>query len=207
MAPPDRYRPRKQPKQDRAKETRQRVLDAAAQVFSEYGYSASTTNRIAEYARLSIGSLYQYFPNKDAILRALMEQHVEAGMTLLAQRIADGLPGRLDATLRIVVRAAIENHSHDPGLHRVLFEEAPRSPAFLDRLHSLEDMAVASTAQLLAQYSEVNVNDSATAARVIVVTIESLVHRLIATPAPVPAAVVEDVIVTMLCGYLTGSAG
>jgi hypothetical protein len=68
-------------------------------------------------------------------------------------------------------------------------------------------MAVASTAQLLAQYSEVNVNDSATAARVIVVTIESLVHRLIATPAPVPAAVVEDVIVTMLCGYLTGSAG
>lgn len=183
------------------------MLDAAAQVFSEYGYSASTTNRIAEYARLSIGSLYQYFPNKDAILRALMEQHVEAGMTLLAQRIADGLPERLDATLRIVVRAAIENHSDDPGLHRVLFEEAPRSPAFLDRLHSLEDRAVASTAQLLAQYSEVNVNDSATAARVIVVTIESLVHRLIATPAPVPAAVVEDVIVTMLCGYLTGSAG
>jgi hypothetical protein len=53
----------------------------------------------------------------------------------------------------------------------------------------------------------VNVNDSATAARVIVVTIESLVHRLIATPAPVAAGVIEDVIVTMLCGYLTGSAG
>jgi len=63
------YRPRRQPKQHHAKETRQRVLDAAAQVFAERGYSAGTTNRMAEHAELSIGSLYQYFPNKDAILR------------------------------------------------------------------------------------------------------------------------------------------
>ncbi|MGB3475185.1 MAG: TetR/AcrR family transcriptional regulator [Mycobacterium sp.] len=206
MAPPDRYRPRKQPKQDRAKETRQRVLDAAAQVFSERGYSAST-NRIAEYAELSIGSLYQYFPNKDAILRALMDQHVEAGMALLVRRTADGLPDRLEDTLRIFVRSAIDNHREDPGLHRVLFEEAPRSPEFLDHLHQLERMAVASTAKLLAQYPEVNVSDSATAAQIIVATIESLVHRLIATPTPVAADVTEDAIVVMLCSYLTGSTG
>ncbi|BBY35621.1 putative transcriptional regulator, TetR family protein [Mycolicibacter minnesotensis] len=181
------------------------MLDSAAQVFSEHGYLAGTTNRIAEDAGLSIGTLYQYFPNKDAILRALMEQHVETGMTLLAQRTAAGLPDRLDDTLRIFVRAAIDNHCDDPGLHRVLFEEAPRSPAFLERLHSLEDMAVASTAALIAQYPEVNVSDPVTAAEVIVATVESLVHRLIATPAPVAAGVVEDVIVTMLCGYLTGS--
>lgn len=206
IAPPDRYRPRKQPKQDRAKETRQRVLDAAAQVFSERGYSTSTTNRIAEYAQVSIGSLYQYFPNKDAILRALMDQHVEAGMELLVQRTADGLPDRLEDTLRVFVRSAIDNHREDPGLHRVLFEEAPRSPEFLDHLHHLERMAVASTAQLLAAYPEVNVSDPTTAAQVIVATIEALVHRLIATPTPVAADVAEDAIVTMLCSYLAGSA-
>nr|WP_256364637.1 TetR/AcrR family transcriptional regulator [Mycobacterium sp. UM_NZ2] len=206
IAPPDRYRPRKQPKQDRAKETRQRVLDAAAQVFSERGYSTSTTNRIAEYAQVSIGSLYQYFPNKDAILRALMDQHVEAGMELLVQRTADGLPDRLEDTLRVFVRSAIDNHREDPGLHRVLFEEAPRSPEFLDHLHHLERIAVASTAQLLAAYPEVNVSDPTTAAQVIVATIEALVHRLIATPTPVAADVAEDAIVTMLCSYLTGSA-
>ena len=128
-------------------------------------------------------------------------------MELLVQRTADGLPDRLEDTLRLFVRSAIDNHREDPGLHRVLFEEAPRSPEFLDRLHHLERVAVASTAQLLAAYSEVNVSDPATAAQVIVATIESLVHRLIATPAPVAVDVAEDAIVAMLCGYLTGSAG
>jgi len=204
IAPPDRYRPRKQPKQDRAQETRQRVLDAAAQVFSERGYLKGTTNRIAEIAELSIGSLYQYFPNKDAILRALMDQHVEAGMQMLARRTADGLPDRLEDTLRLFVRSAIDNHREDPGLHRVLFEEAPRSPEFLDHLHYLERMAVASTAQLLAAYPEVNVSDPAIAAQIVVATIEALVHRLIATAVPVAAHVAEDAIVTMLCSYLAG---
>ncbi|MET7800720.1 TetR/AcrR family transcriptional regulator [Streptomyces decoyicus] len=60
--------PRKQPKQVRGELTRERILVAAAQVFAEYGYAAETTNRIAERAHVSIGSLYQYYPNKDAIL-------------------------------------------------------------------------------------------------------------------------------------------
>jgi len=67
IAPPNRFRPRKQPTQDRAAKTRQRILDAAAHVFAEHGYAAGTTNRIAEHAGLSIGSLNQYFPNKDAV--------------------------------------------------------------------------------------------------------------------------------------------
>ena len=50
MAPSDRFQPRKQPKQDRAAQTRQRILDSAAHVFAVYGYAAGTTNRIAEHA-------------------------------------------------------------------------------------------------------------------------------------------------------------
>lgn len=126
-------------------------------------------------------------------------------MELLGRRTADGLPDRLEDTLRVFVRSAIDNHREDPGLHRVLFEEAPRSPEFLDHLHQLERRAVASTAQLLAAYPEVNVSDPATAAQVIVATIEALVHRLIATPTPVAADIAEDAIVTMLCSYLAGS--
>ena len=104
MAPPDRFRSRKQPKQRRSEETRRQILDAAARVFEAYGYASGTTNRIAEAAELSVGSLYQYFPNKDAILRALMQEHLEAGARHLMQQLAGGLPDDLEAALRVVVR-------------------------------------------------------------------------------------------------------
>lgn len=200
MAPPDRFRARKQPRQARSAETRQRVLDAAAHVFGTQGYAAGTTNRIAAAADISIGSLYQYFPNKDAILAALTDAHIDAGAALLAQRAAAGLPAGLADTLRLFVRATIDNHRGDPALHRVLFEEAPRSPALLARLREAEQRAVEGTAELLRVHPEVTAADPVLAARLTVATIESLVHRLIT--APVELAQLEDEIVGMLAGYL-----
>jgi len=179
-------------------------LDAAARVFGEHGYAAGTTNRIAEAAELSIGSLYQYFPNKDAILAALMEAHVQAGARLISARLADGVPSQLDEALRVFVRATIDNHRDNPRLHRVLFEEAPRSPAFLARLHESEQLMIDVTAALLEQHPAVQVHDSRLAAQMVVATIESLVHRLITSPSPVDPHRLEDEIVMMLDGYLRG---
>jgi AcrR family transcriptional regulator len=179
-------------------------LDAAARVFGEHGYAAGTTNRIAEAAELSIGSLYQYFPNKDAILAALMEAHVQAGARLISARLADGVPPQLDEALRVFVRATIDNHRDNPRLHRVLFEEAPRSPAFLARLHKSEHLMIDVTAALLEQHPAVQVHDSHLAAQMVVATIESLVHRLITSPSPVDPHRLEDEIVMMLDGYLRG---
>jgi AcrR family transcriptional regulator len=204
VAPTDRFRARKQPRQARSIETRQRVLDAAAHVFSTHGYTAGTTNRIAAAADMSIGSLYQYFPNKDAIVSALTDAHVDAGAALLAERAAAGLPENLTDTLRLFVRATIDNHRGDPALHRVLFEEAPRSPALLARLREAEQRAVAGTAELLRTHPEVTAEDPVVAARITVATIESLVHRLITSP--VDAEALEDEIVGMLAGYLTRQA-
>ena len=201
MAPSDRFQPRKQPKQDRAAQTRQRILDSAAHVFAVYGYAAGTTNRIAEHAELSIGSLYQYFPNKDSILHALMDAHVDAGAKLLGDRLSGGLPEHLDDALRVFVRATIDNHRDNPRLHRVLFEEAPRAPAFLSRLHALEETMVDATAELLDEHPAVHANGRLSA-RLVVATIESLVHRLIASPDPVDPQRLEDEIVVLLTGYL-----
>ncbi|MFD0852230.1 TetR family transcriptional regulator, partial [Actinomadura adrarensis] len=88
--PDKRLRPLKTPGQLRAVETRQRLLDAAARVFSEHGYSAGTTNRIAAAAGHSIGSLYQYFPNKDAILAELVGAHVRAGIESVERGLTAG---------------------------------------------------------------------------------------------------------------------
>jgi AcrR family transcriptional regulator len=177
-------------------------LDAAAQVFAEYGYVAGTTNRIAEHAGLSIGTLYQYFPNKDAVLRALMDSHVDAGAALLTERLSVGLPEKLDDALRIFVRATIDNHRENPRLHRVLFEEAPRAPAFLARLHELEELTVNATEQLLDRHPQVQIGGRLSA-RMVVATIESLVHRLITAPDPVEPQELEDEMVALLAGYLS----
>lgn len=204
MTPTDRFRARKQPRQQRSVETRQAILDAAARVFAEYGYAAGTTNRIAAAAELSIGSLYQYFPNKDAILSALTDAHVDAGTALLRERASAGLPETLEDLLRLFVRATIDNHRDDTRLHRVLFEEAPRSPGLLDRLHHAEADAVSAAKTLLDSHSDVTVADTAFAARMVVATVESLTHRLLACDQPADADQLEDGIVTMLAGYLRG---
>jgi hypothetical protein len=85
-----------------------------------------------------------------------------------------------------------------------MFEEAPRPPDFLLMLHSAEDSVVDLAETLLAGHSEVRVADTRTAARLVVAAIESLVHRLIASPNPVEADAFEDELVTMLTRYLSG---
>jgi AcrR family transcriptional regulator len=148
--------------------------------------------------------LYQYFPNKDAVLRALMDSHVDAGAQLLTERLSGGAPQRLDDALRLFVRATIDNHRDNPRLHRVLFEEAPRAPAFLARLHDLEQLMVEATARLLEQHP--NVRASRLNAQIVVATIDSLVHRLVTSRTPVDFQQLEDEIVVLLTGYLHSSS-
>jgi AcrR family transcriptional regulator len=91
MATPRRaseFRPRKSPLQGRSRVTVDAIL-AAAQVFATHGYAAETTNRIAERAGISIGSLYEYFPNKDALLVAILEAYVREGEAILEKTTAE----------------------------------------------------------------------------------------------------------------------
>jgi AcrR family transcriptional regulator len=182
-------RPRKVPRQHRAVETRARILDAARTVIAEHGYAHGTTNRIAEAAGLSVGSLYQYFPNKDAILVELVDAHIAAGTDAVAASMArvraagdagDDRSGQssLDALVRPVVDAMVRLHSTDARLHRVLFEEAPRPPEQLARLRALERDLTDVVASLLDGHPEVHVADVRVAARLAIDTIESLVHRV-----------------------------
>src|SRR5437773_55844 len=69
--------PRREPRQKRARQTVEIVLDAVVEVLKRDGVSAVTTNRIAEVAGVSIGSVYQYFPDKQAIFMALHARHVD----------------------------------------------------------------------------------------------------------------------------------
>lgn len=85
---PQRLAPRKPPRQDRSRATVEAILEAAAELLSSPGRSAST-NQIAARAGVSVGSLYQYFPGKDAIVAALFERHASAVDRVVAATFAD----------------------------------------------------------------------------------------------------------------------
>lgn len=200
-----RIRPRKQPRQVRAELTRQRILTAAAHVFGEYGYAAGTTNRIAERAGISIGSLYQYFPNKDAILVELLIRHIDAGMAAFGRRQAEEPSGSLEDVLRVFVRTAIENHQDDPQLLRVMIEQAPRSERLLETVAEEQRMRVTYVRDLFERHPDVRVGDIETAARLVVATVELVVHQLIAAPDPIDIPRFENELVAMLTRYLTAA--
>ncbi|GAA4799855.1 TetR/AcrR family transcriptional regulator [Streptomyces ziwulingensis] len=196
--------PRKQPRQVRAELTRERILDAAAHVFGEYGYAAGTTNRIAEQARVSIGSLYQYYPNKDAILLELVTRHLDSGRDFVERRLEQGLPDSLEGVLRLSVRAAIDNHLDDPRLLRVMMEQAPRSPELLAKVKTYEKEHLDHVRELLRRRPEVRVADTEVAGRLVVATIELVVHKVVADPGSVDLERFENELVAMLTRYLTG---
>lgn len=133
-----------------------------------------------------------------------MSAHADAGAKLICLRLLDGLPTRLDDTLRLFVRATIDNHRDNPRLHRVLFEEAPRAPAFLAHLHQLEQQAVDAATWLLEQHPDVEASNRLNA-QIIVATVESLVHRLVTAPTTVDLQQFEDEVVVMLSRYLDPS--
>ncbi|GAB2781658.1 TetR/AcrR family transcriptional regulator [Amycolatopsis magusensis] len=204
MSPADRrLEPRRKPRQVRAELTRERILTAAAHVFAEHGYAAGTTNRIAERARISIGSLYQYFPNKDAILAELLVQHIDRGAWTGADEL-DLSPGTLEAAVRAIIRDAIDNHSDDPRLLRVMIEEAPVSQDLLDTIDRHQELRTAQVREVLARHPDVHVGDLGAAAELILFTVEMNTHKFMATPRNFPVETFEDELVAMVTRYLRG---
>ena len=97
---------------------------AAAHVLIHEGFERATTNRIADVAGVSIGSLYQYFPNKQALLEMLFERHSRDVLTLLAQHIDAVQGSSVSSVVRSYVQAMIEMHRRCGDLHRVFVVEA-----------------------------------------------------------------------------------
>ncbi len=176
-----RLSPRKRPRQQRAQDTVDAILGGAAQVLKRHGYAAGTTNRIAERAGVSIGSLYEYFPNKDAILVALVERHLDEGMERVHASLdrAVTTPSQLRQLLNDFVSAMVALHGRSPQLHRVLFEEAPHPPESHACVLRMEEGLAHRLEAILRGVPGVAVDDFDTAAHFVVQTTEALAHRFV----------------------------
>jgi AcrR family transcriptional regulator len=118
--------PKKEPTQSRAAATVHAILEGAANILERHGLEGYTTNEIAARAGVSIGSLYQYFPNKDAVTIALIEREMVGMVDEVIAALALTPPTR---ALQEAIRAAVRNQVRRPQLARLLdFEEFRLAP-------------------------------------------------------------------------------
>jgi AcrR family transcriptional regulator len=118
--------PRRQPRQRRSRQTVETVLEAVVHVLKEHGVDGITTNRIAETAGISIGSVYQYFPDKQAIFEAIHARHVNQINRLIESVLEQHRTSSLEEFMRALIDALISAHEVDPELHGVMVLTAPQ---------------------------------------------------------------------------------
>ena len=170
---------RKIASQDRSRGTVDVLIEATARILVREGFDKASTNRIAREAGVSIGSLYQYYPSKEAIVGAVIDRHNQDLMRVVRAAVADIGSLRLEQALRKVITAAIDAHRLDPKLHRVLAEQIPRT----GRLEKVEAFNRAYfslfKAFLETHRDELRTVDLGLAAFVCVTTIEALTHTAV----------------------------
>jgi len=180
----DHLHPRRPPIQRRSKATVEAILTAAALVFEARGYAAGTTNRIAESAGVSIGTLYQYFSSKEALAVALLEQHIEETQRRQKEWVGHIVTENhtLCAALEDYVGGMLEVHVRSPRLQHILLEETPLPEHVHRLLLEAEHQAARTMAGLLRTYPEVRRPTLEHAGYVVIHTVEDLTHRFAAHP-------------------------
>jgi AcrR family transcriptional regulator len=171
-------RPRKKPVQKRAVETVEVIYEAASQVFSSRGYAGTTTDRIAKRAGISIGSLYQYFPNKQSIAAGLVERHAQEGRKRIEAVLNRGMENEIPIKdlLRQLIEVFVKSHEKDPNLFRVLMDEVPHSDKIGHDIRQLMEYYTGITESFIRGYSPVQVKNPTVAAHLVTMTIQALVH-------------------------------
>jgi AcrR family transcriptional regulator len=168
--------PRKPATQERSRATVQALVEATARVLVREGYERATTNRIAEEAGVSVGSLYQYFPTKESLVAAVIEDHKGETLRLLRAALARAQQMTLEAGLRELVTVAIRAHLVDPQLHAILSEQIPRNGR-LAEVEAFDREAQALVRDFLESHrAELRDVDLDLATFVCVSSVESLTH-------------------------------
>ena len=170
---------RKSASQERSRLTVNAILEATARILIREGYDRASTNRIAAAAGVSIGSLYQYFPSKEALVAAVSERHSHEVLELMRNALVKVAARPIEVAVREFVSVAIDAHRVNPKLHRVLAEQVPR----IGRLENVE--AINQDARALvrgyfdAHRDEINVADLDVAAFICVTAVEALTHTAV----------------------------
>jgi AcrR family transcriptional regulator len=199
---------RKAPRQQRSRVTVDAIVEAATRVLARRGWARFTTNEIAAVAGVSVGSLYQYFPNKLAIAEAIRERHLDEVLVALSGfGEGDGEAVTLDRRVERFVDGVIAAHSVDEALHRVLVDEVPLAarssyPEFEAQYQRRYRVLVASSANAgRGARDDDHNNEDETAARMLSSAVEGVVHAA-ARRGELGLPVLRSELVRLILAYL-----
>jgi AcrR family transcriptional regulator len=200
-------RPRKAARQERSQVTVDAILEAATRLFAEGGLAGVTTNQIAELAGVSIGSLYQYFPSKQAILGELIDRHSEQTIARLMAAHAGFTDRPIAAVLRDIVEILLEADTIDVNLHRVFLDTLPEAGRIEQRQGEIRRVTDAVRAVLAARRTELRIADADVAAVVLVHALEAVTNAVVFEfPERLRDPVLVDEITALATRYLLPDA-
>jgi AcrR family transcriptional regulator len=200
-------KPRKPPSQSRSQATVEAILAATARVLVARGYAGANTNAIADIAGVSVGSVYQYFPNKDALIAALHERHVRQLLAQIKSCLTDSAHENLVGKIDALIKAMIAAHRLEPDLHRVLEGDFANYDPKLD--HNPADLDLSSYVEaMLAQHSaEIRPKNLKVATYTVLTMVEALVHGVVLyPPTGLASQDIEAAAIEAVQGYLRGGA-
>lgn len=172
--------PRKQPLQRRAQATVDAILEAAAHILVRDGYDALSTNRVAERAGVSIGSLYQYFPNKEALVGDLVDRFSAMLFAIVTERFASMATADPRELAAAMVRTMIETkRAKGPRLAKVLREQIPRTGRLSRYEVELARIIEMTGAYLEHHRARLRIDDPRAGAFVAVHMVDALTHAAI----------------------------
>jgi AcrR family transcriptional regulator len=155
------------------------LLEATARILVKEGYDRASTNKIAETAGVSIGSLYQYFPSKEALVAAVIDRHMRETAELARSALVKVAMQPIKEAVRELVKVSIDAHRIDPKLHRVLMEQTPRVGRFDNAQIVDREFFALIRAYLEARRDDLGVADLDMAAFVCVTSVEALTHAAV----------------------------
>ncbi|MBX3019018.1 MAG: TetR/AcrR family transcriptional regulator [Bdellovibrionaceae bacterium] len=188
------------PRQERAQTTYTSILEATERILRTEGLGKLSTNRIAKIAGVSIGSVYQYFPDKKAILKLAGESYGEKYRARFRAHVEAAKATNLKAALRALLDGVVHAHRFDPRTHAAIAEIRAGQPPVKDRGPYYDYFATT----LAAHRSEIRRRDPEIYVHAVFQTLDALAHVI--TERRVPGGDEKkyaDEIVRMVHAYLT----
>lgn len=199
-------KPRKNALQARSRATVDALVEATARILVRDGFEKASTNRIADVAGVSVGSLYQYFPSKEALIAAVIERHNEEIMGIVRAALTEAADLPIDKAVRKLVTVAIEAHRINPKLHRVLAEQIPRTGQLKDVEALNREVHTLVRTYLESRRKEMRKIDLDVATFICVSAIEAVAHNTVLDHAEMLSEKMVKVLVEettrMVVGYL-----
>lgn len=171
------------PKQKRSEQTRRKLIEAGIREFSTVGYHATSSKRIARVAGIAVGTFYNHFQDKKALLLEIQQGHSERVHALIGERLSGLDTGHLAedgrAAVRSIIAQVVAAHDLAPEIHREITALRHLDPEFEAISRQNEELAVALLIALLEPHRDLlRVDDLEAAAHVIEMTMEAVIHGI-----------------------------